>query len=110
MAGHGVLATRVIERVPLVAQELPTFPEHLSSHPDYRVVHSLVFYILFVDHCLLFFFWPLCCLFFFNLRLLITSLWYRQTFICMYPTSQEIYIIYIIEYMEVMEINICLKF
>jgi hypothetical protein len=26
-----------------------------------------------------FFFWPLCCLFFFDLRILITSLWYLQT-------------------------------
>jgi hypothetical protein len=28
---------------------------------------------------LYFFFWPLCCLFFFNIRILITSLWYLQT-------------------------------
>jgi len=28
---------------------------------------------------LYFFFWQLCCLFFFGLRILITSLWYRQT-------------------------------
>ena len=27
-----------------------------------------------------FFFWPLCCLFFFDLRILISSLWYLQTF------------------------------
>jgi hypothetical protein len=33
----------------------------------------------FVDRCLSFFFWPLCCLFFFDLRILITSLWYLQT-------------------------------
>ena len=26
-----------------------------------------------------FFFWPLCCLFFFDIRILITSLWYLQT-------------------------------
>ena len=46
MAGYGDLVTRVIERVPLVAQELLTFPEDPSSHPDYRVVHSLVFYAM----------------------------------------------------------------
>ena len=40
MAGYGDLVPRVIERVPLVAQELLTFPEDPSSHPDYRVVHS----------------------------------------------------------------------
>jgi hypothetical protein len=45
MAGYGDLVTRVIERVPLVAQELLTFPEDPSSHPDDRVVHSLVFYV-----------------------------------------------------------------
>ena len=28
-----------------------------------------------------FFFWPLCCLFFFDMRILITSLWYLQTFL-----------------------------
>jgi hypothetical protein len=36
----------------------------------------------FVDRCLsfcTFYFWLLCCLFFFDLRILITSLWYLQT-------------------------------
>jgi hypothetical protein len=40
------------------------------------------FCVGFVDRCLsfcLFFFWPLCCLSFFDLRILITSLWYLQT-------------------------------
>ena len=32
---------------------------------------SLALYVCFVDRCLSFFFWPLCCLFF-NLRILIT--------------------------------------
>ena len=39
-----------------------------------RVTRSLVLCVCFVDHCLYFFFWPLCCLFFFDLRILITSL------------------------------------
>ena len=43
-----------------------------------RGARSLVFCIVYVDHCLSFFFWLLCCLFFFDLRLLITSLWYLQ--------------------------------
>ena len=63
-------------------QELFTLPEHLSSPPifsEVRVARSLVFNVmlcrpLFV--LLSFFFWPLYCLFFFDLRLLITSLWY----------------------------------
>ena len=37
-----------------------------------------IFMCMFVDLCLSFLFWPLCCLFF-NLRLLITSLFYFQT-------------------------------
>jgi hypothetical protein len=73
--------TRLIRRVPLVEQELLTLPEHLSSPPVFsgvRVTRSLVLYTclfcrsLFV--LLYFFFWPLCCLFFFDIRILITPL------------------------------------
>ena len=49
--------TRLTRRVPLVEQELPTLPEHLSSPPVYngvRVTRSLVLYVCFVDHCLSF--------------------------------------------------------
>ena len=52
-------------RVPLVEQELPSRPEHLCSHPgfnDVRVTRSLVCKSLFV--LLYYVFWPLCCLFF----------------------------------------------
>jgi hypothetical protein len=66
----------------LVEQELPTLPEHLSSPPVCHGVpgtRSLVLCVCFVDRCLFFFFWPLCCLFFFDLRILITSLWYLHT-------------------------------
>ena len=31
-------------------------------------------WVCFIDRCLSFFFWPLCCLFFFNIRILITTL------------------------------------
>ena len=47
-----------------------------------HVTQSLVLCVYFVDRCfvlLYFFFWLLCCLFFFDLRILITSLWYLQT-------------------------------
>ena len=70
----------ITRRVPLVEQELLTLPEHLSSTPALscvRVARSLVLYIYFVDHCLsicTFFFWSLCCLFFFDIRILL--LWY----------------------------------
>ena len=72
--------TSFTRRVPLVEQELPTLPEPLSSPPVFsgvRVARSLVLCVCFVDRCLYFFFWPLCCLF--DLRILITSLWYLQT-------------------------------
>jgi len=42
-----------------------------------RVTLSLVLCVCFVDRCLSFlsfFFWPLCCLFFFDIRILITTL------------------------------------
>jgi hypothetical protein len=42
-----------------------------------RVTRSLVLYVCFVDRCLsfcTFSFWPLCCLFFFDIRILIASL------------------------------------
>ena len=58
-------------------QELLTCPEHLSSPPvlsGVRVAQSLVLCVCFVDHCLFFFFWSLCCLFFVDLRILIIPL------------------------------------
>ena len=63
-------------------QILPTLPEHMSSPPIFsgvRVTRSLVLYVCIVDHCLYLFSWPLCCLFFFDIRILITSLSYLQT-------------------------------
>ena len=80
----------------LVEHELPTLPEQLSSPPVFsgvRVTRSLVLYVCFVDRCLSFcvfllaivlsvllsfghcvvcssVFWPLCCVFFFNIRIL----------------------------------------
>jgi hypothetical protein len=68
-----------------VEQKLRTLPKHMSSLPVFsgvRVTRSLVVCVYFVDCCLsllYFFFWPLCCLFFFDIRILITSLWYLQT-------------------------------
>ena len=64
-----------MRRVLLVEQELFTFPEYLRSPPDFsgvRVTRSLVLYVCFVDRCLSFFFWSLCCVFFFDIRILIT--------------------------------------
>ena len=61
-------------------QELLTLPEHLSSpqvFSEIRVTRSLVLYVCFVDRRLsfcTFFFWPLCCLFFFDIRILIAPL------------------------------------
>ena len=61
-------------------QELLTFLEHPSSPQvvgGVRVTRSLALCVCFVDRCLSFctlFFWLLCCLFFFNLRILIIPL------------------------------------
>ena len=60
-------------RVSLVEQELLTFTEHMSSPPVFSGVHvtrSLVLCVCFVDRCL--FLWPLCCLSFIDLRILVT--------------------------------------
>ena len=46
--------TRLTRQVPLVKQELPNLPEHLSSPPVFsgvRVTRSLVLYVCFVDRC-----------------------------------------------------------
>ena len=70
--------TILTRRVSLVEQELFTLPEHMSSPPDFngvRVTQPLVLCVCFVDRCLSL--WPLCCLFFVDLRILIT-LWYFQ--------------------------------
>jgi hypothetical protein len=51
--------------------------EHLSSPSVFsgdRVTRSLVLHVCFVDRCLSFFFWSLCCLFFFDIRILIAPL------------------------------------
>ena len=61
-------------------QELLTLPEHMSSLPVFsgvRATRSLVLYECFVDRCLslcTFSFGRWCCLFFFNIRILITTL------------------------------------
>ena len=71
---------RLTRRVPLVEQELLTIPEHLSSPAVFsgvRVTRSLVLCVCFVERCLSFspfFFWPLCCLFFFDIRILVIPL------------------------------------
>ena len=64
-------------RMSQVEKELPTLPEHLSSPPGFRwvrVTRSLVMFCGSLFALLSFFFWPLCCLFFFDIRILITPL------------------------------------
>ena len=61
-----------------------TLPEHMSSHTVFSRVHvarSLAFCVMFCRSLFVLwfcFFWPLCCLFFIDLRILITPL-YLQT-------------------------------
>ena len=71
--------TRLTRPVPLVEQELLTLPEHLSSPAVFsgvQVTRSLVLYVCFVDRCLSFctFSFVVCCLFFFDIRILIAPL------------------------------------
>jgi hypothetical protein len=62
--------------MPLAEQELLTLSELLSSPPVFsgvRVTRSIVLCVCFVDRCLSFFFWPLCCLSF-DIQILIIPL------------------------------------
>jgi hypothetical protein len=66
----------ITRQVSLVEQELLPIPVHLSSPPVFsgvRDTRSLILCVCFVDRCLSFFSWPLCCLFF-DIRILITPL------------------------------------
>jgi hypothetical protein len=72
--------TRLARRVPLVEQELPTLPGHLSSPPGfywgscYSIFSFICMFCRSLFVLLYFFFWPLCCLFFFDIRILIVPL------------------------------------
>ena len=63
--------------MPLVEQELPTRPEQLRSPPVFsgvRATRTLVFCVVFYRSLIVLlscFFWQLCCLSFFDLRILI---------------------------------------
>jgi hypothetical protein len=88
--------TRATRRGTLVKQELPTLPGHLSSFPIVSGVcfaRSVVFCVVFCISLFVlfsFFFWPLCCLSFFDLQICITPLessissWYIKNYIKVY--------------------------
>ena len=86
---YRVLATTV----PLVERELPTLPEHLPLPPVFsgvRVARSLVFCMVFCVSLfiiLLFLLWPLRCLSFSDLRLLITPLAITLSVLLRFTTS-----------------------
>ena len=74
---HSLLITRVTRWVPRVEQDLLTLPEHLSYPPVFSVARSLVFCVVFCSSLFVlvfFFFWPLHCLSFFDVRLMIVPL------------------------------------
>jgi hypothetical protein len=65
--------TRVTRRVSLVEQEVLSLSEHQSSPQVFGGIRVArfsfsVYSFLFLDRCLSFFFWSLCCLSFFDLR------------------------------------------
>jgi hypothetical protein len=74
------VVTRLTRRVPLVELELLLLSEHLRSSPVSRGVGVTPYLVICVFLCrslfvlLYCFFWPLCCLFFFDIRILITPL------------------------------------
>ena len=71
-----------IRWVPLVEQELLTLPKHQSSPSVFSeicVTRSIVLHACFVDRCLSFLLWPLCCMSFFDLRILITPLVFSKS-------------------------------
>ena len=89
-SAFGITPTRFVTRltwwVPLVEQELLTLPEYQSSPlvlSGVRVTLSIVLCV-----CLYFFAWPLCCLFFTDILILITPLVSSNS---SYPQSQIIY-------------------
>jgi hypothetical protein len=63
--------TRITRRVSLVEQKLLRLSEHLSSPPVFSFI-CMFCRSLFV--LVFFFFWPLCCLFFFDIQFLIAPL------------------------------------
>ena len=73
-------------------------PEFTPVFSGVRVTRSLALCVCFVDRCLSFIFWPLCCLFFFDLRILITPLVYSNSSYWYYVLSTEINIVIAIEY------------
>jgi hypothetical protein len=76
--------TRLTRRVPLVEQELPTLPDHLSSPPVFsgvRVTRSLVLCVCFADRCLSFctFSFGHCVVCSSSIYRFLLPLWYLQT-------------------------------
>ena len=59
-----------------------SLPEFTPVYSGVGVTRSLVLCVSFVDRCLSLFFWPLCCLSFFDLRILITP------FVSLNPSSR----------------------
>jgi len=72
-----LIVTRLTRRVLLVEQELFTLQEHLSSPPIFYWGSCYYYVYMFCRWLLVllyFYFWPLWCLFFFDIRILIIPL------------------------------------
>ena len=72
-----------------VEQELLTLLEHLSSPPDFQwgSCYSIFSFICMFCRSLFIFFWPLCCLFFFDIQILINPLVSSNSSINMFSSS-----------------------
>jgi hypothetical protein len=96
--------TRLTRRVLLLEQELPTLLEHLSSPPYF--VGS--WYSIFSFMCMLykslfvllyFFFLPLRCLFFFDIRILMNT-WYLQALLSNVTTNEKSLTVHVVIMVE----------
>ena len=77
----------------LTPVELLSLPEHLGTPRLLVETRSLVLCVCFVDRCLsfcTFFSWPLCCLFFFDLQILVIPLVFSNSS-NRYTTSRSIF-------------------
>jgi hypothetical protein len=92
--------TSVTRRVPLVEQELLTLSEDLSSPPIFSEVPVTRYLVLCVCFCkwlfvrLSFFIWPFFCLFYFDLRILMTPFGIFKLFLVYLIQTKGIHVYY----------------
>ena len=79
---------------------------HPRIFSEVRVAWSLVVCVCFVDRCLSF--WSLLCLFFIDLQILITSLWYPQTLLITSCIERNVWLEYLLVTQFMFNQNTCI--